>query len=219
MSSSSVKQFKVVLVGDGGVGKSTYLKRLLTGEFEKKYIATLGVEVHPLHFRTNYGDIVFNVWDTAGQEKYRGLKEGYYIMADACIAMFDCTNRLSEKNVERWITDVKRVVPNSPLVVCGNKADIAPKPHSEISKVATAFFTSAKTCQNLDRPFLELARTLTRHDDLQFLEQEAMVPPTVSIRKEDIAAIHRQLEEPTPRVRDFEDLRELNAFRAVGKIW
>lgn len=61
-------EFKLILVGDGGVGKTTFVKRHLTGEFEKKYVATLGVEVHPLVFHTNRGPIKFNVWDTAGQE-------------------------------------------------------------------------------------------------------------------------------------------------------
>ena len=69
--------FKLVLVGDGGVGKTTFVKRHLTGEFEKKYVATLGVEVHPLEFSTNLGQIIFNVWDTAGQEKFGGLRDGY----------------------------------------------------------------------------------------------------------------------------------------------
>lgn len=71
--------FKCVLVGDGGTGKTTFVKRHLTGEFEKKYVATLGVEVHPLVFHTNRGAIRFNVWDTAGQEKFGGLRDGYYI--------------------------------------------------------------------------------------------------------------------------------------------
>jgi GTP-binding nuclear protein Ran len=57
-------EFKLVLVGDGGVGKTTFVKRHLSGEFEKKYVATLGVEVRPLDFVTNFGKIRFNVWDT-----------------------------------------------------------------------------------------------------------------------------------------------------------
>ena len=59
--------------------QTTFVKRHLTGEFEKKYVATLGVEVHPLVFHTNRGPLRFNVWDTAGQEKFGGLRDGYYI--------------------------------------------------------------------------------------------------------------------------------------------
>ncbi|KAG5522205.1 hypothetical protein RHGRI_034400 [Rhododendron griersonianum] len=66
--------FKLVIVGDGGTGKTTFVKRHLTGEFEKKYEPTIGVEVHPLDFFTNYGKIRFYCWDTAGQEKFGGLR-------------------------------------------------------------------------------------------------------------------------------------------------
>jgi small GTP-binding protein len=62
-------EFKLVMVGDGGVGKTTFVKRHLTGEFERKYVATLGVEVRPLDCTTNFGNVRFNVWDTAGQAK------------------------------------------------------------------------------------------------------------------------------------------------------
>ena len=68
-AAGAVPKFKLVLVGDGGVGKTTFVKRHETGEFEKKYVATVGAEVHPMEFHTDKGKIVFNVWDTAGQEK------------------------------------------------------------------------------------------------------------------------------------------------------
>lgn len=80
--------FKVVLVGDGGVGKSTYLEKILTNNFQKKYVPTMGVEVHSLCFETNHGPIVFNCWDTAGQEKFSGLKGSYYALSDAYIQSY-----------------------------------------------------------------------------------------------------------------------------------
>ncbi|CAF1207401.1 unnamed protein product [Adineta ricciae] len=97
-------------IGDGGVGKTTFVKRHLTGEFEKKYNATVGVEVHPLQFQTNRGLIVYNVWDTAGQEKFGGLRDGYYIGGQCAIIMFDVTSRITYKNVPNWHKDLIRIV-------------------------------------------------------------------------------------------------------------
>lgn len=116
--------FKCVLVGDGGTGKTTFVKRHMTGEFEKKYVATLGVEVHPLIFHTNRGAIRFNVWDTAGQEKFGGLRDGYYIQGQCAVIMFDVTSRVTYKNVPNWHRDLVRVCENIPIVLCGNKVDI-----------------------------------------------------------------------------------------------
>eukprot|EP01094_Clydonella_sp_ATCC50884_P019831 TRINITY_DN3968_c2_g1_i1.p1 TRINITY_DN3968_c2_g1~~TRINITY_DN3968_c2_g1_i1.p1 ORF type:complete len:424 (+),score=108.79 TRINITY_DN3968_c2_g1_i1:50-1321(+) len=124
-----VATFKLLLVGDGGVGKTTYVKRHRTGEFEKKYVATLGVEVHPLTFYTNMGTVQFNVWDCAGQERYGGLRDGYYIMANAAILMFDVTSRVTYKNISNWYRDILRVCENIPMVLVGNKVDCgAPDP-------------------------------------------------------------------------------------------
>ena len=76
VGNKSGPEFKLILLGDGGVGKTTFVKRHLTGETEKN--ATLGVEVHPLVFHTNRGPIKLNVWDTCGQEKFGGLRDGCY---------------------------------------------------------------------------------------------------------------------------------------------
>lgn len=126
-------------------GKTTFVKRHLTGEFEKKYereygcwgstagrfrissptiihcsstplthavvflaAATIGVEVRPLDFSTNRGKIRFYCWDTAGQEKFGGLRDGYYIHGQCAIIMFDVTSRLTYKNVPTWHRDLCR---------------------------------------------------------------------------------------------------------------
>ena len=98
----------------------------------------MGAEVYPLVFHTNFGyfylikrPICFNTWDTAGQEKFGGLRDGYfklitgyYIQGQCAIIMFDVTSRITYKNVPTWHRDLIRVCDNIPIVLCGNKVDI-----------------------------------------------------------------------------------------------
>ncbi len=72
------------------------------------HAATIGVEVHPLDFTTNRGKLRFFCWDTAGQEKFGGLRDGYYIHGQCAIIMFDVTSRLTYKNVPTWHRDLCR---------------------------------------------------------------------------------------------------------------
>jgi len=179
--------FKLILVGDGGTGKTTYVKRHLTGEFEKKYVATLGVEVHPLRFQTNYGPICFNVWDTAGQEKFGGLRDGYYIQGQCAILMFDVTSRVTYKHVPNWHRDLVRVCENIPIVLVGNKVDIkdrrvkAKNITFHRKKNLQYYDISAKSNYNFEKPFLWLARKLTGKQNLQFIEDIALAPAEVQI--------------------------------------
>ncbi|KAJ1873227.1 GTP-binding nuclear protein gsp1/Ran [Coemansia sp. RSA 990] len=182
-----VPKFKLVLVGDGGTGKTTFVKRHQTGEFEKRYIATIGVEVHPLEFVTNKGKILFNAWDTAGQEKFGGLRDGYYIQGQCAIIMFDVTSRITYKNVPNWHRDLVRVCENIPIVLCGNKVDI--KERKVKAKTITFhrkknlqyYDISAKSNYNLEKPFLWLARKLTGEPNLEFTEAPALAPPEVQV--------------------------------------
>uniref|UniRef100_H3D6H9 GTP-binding nuclear protein Ran n=2 Tax=Tetraodon nigroviridis TaxID=99883 RepID=H3D6H9_TETNG len=182
-----VVMFKLVLVGDGGTGKTTFVKRHLTGEFEKKYVATLGVEVHPLFFNTNRGNVKFNVWDTAGQEKFGGLRDGYYIQAQCAIIMFDVTSRVTYKNVPNWHRDLVRVCENIPIVLCGNKVDIKDRKVKAKSivfhrkKNLQYYDISAKSNYNFEKPFLWLARKLIGDPNLEFVEMPALAPPEVTM--------------------------------------
>jgi len=182
-----VAKFKLVLVGDGGTGKTTFVKRHLTGEFEKKYIATLGVEVHPLTFYTNFGTILFNCWDTAGQEKFGGLRDGYYIQGQCAIIMFDVTSRVTYKNVPNWHRDLIRVCEGIPIVLCGNKVDVKER---KVKAKAITFHRkknlqyydiSAKSNYNFEKPFLWLAKKLCGEPNLEFVEMPALQPPDVHI--------------------------------------
>ncbi|KAI1314361.1 GTP-binding nuclear protein gsp1/Ran [Mortierella claussenii] len=184
---AEVPTFKLVLVGDGGTGKTTFVKRHLTGEFEKKYIATLGVEVHPLSFSTSFGQIVFNTWDTAGQEKFGGLRDGYYINGQCGIIMFDLTSRITYKNVPNWHRDLVRVCENIPIVLCGNKVDIKerkvkPKAIDFHRKKSLQYYDiSAKSNYNFEKPFLWLARKLSGQQNLEFVASPALAPAEVQV--------------------------------------
>ena len=116
----STSQYKIILAGDGGVGKTTYLTRYITKQFEKKYIATLGVNLHTI----DRDKVMLNIWDIAGQEKFGGLKEGYYRGAHAAIVMFDVTSSMSFCNVDNWIKSIRNVCGDIPILVCGNKCEL-----------------------------------------------------------------------------------------------
>lgn len=116
----AMSAFKCVLVGEGGVGKSTYVKKLLTGRYESVYMATLGVEVIPV----TLGGVRFNFWDTAGQEKFGGLRDGYYVNADCALICFDLSSRYTWNRVVNWYNDISNVTNN--LVLVGFKSDLPP---------------------------------------------------------------------------------------------
>ncbi|KAJ6251591.1 gtp-binding nuclear protein ran [Anaeramoeba flamelloides] len=195
--------FKIVLVGDGGVGKTTFVKRHLTGEFRKEYIATVGVEVHPLVFYTNRGPICFNVWDTAGQERFGGLRDGYYIGGHAAIVMFDVTSRDTYKNVSVWYRDIVRVCETIPMVLVGNKCDIkdrkvrAKQIIFHRRKNIPYYDISAKSNYNFEKPFIYLARRLMNDNNLVLEKAPALAPPIVSVDQKEMERNEQELEEAT----------------------
>jgi GTP-binding nuclear protein Ran len=158
-------EYKIVLVGDGGVGKSTWVKQLLTQTFEPRYIATMGAEVHPITINTSSGPITFNIWDCAGQDKYGGTRHTYYAGGDGAIVLCDATNRLSFRNCRQWIYDVKQTQENNneiPMVAVINKCDIQAGYPNTIN-------ISAKQRTNLYQPLLMLARKITNDPGLEFI--------------------------------------------------
>lgn len=191
---------KLVLVGDGGVGKTTFIRRHQTGEFEKKYVPTLGVQVSQLSFNTTRGMIIFNVWDTAGQERFGGLREGYYLESDCAIVMFDVTAPQTYRNVSTWYRDLTRVCPQIPITLVGNKIDVRDRkvPAKRVTfhkKNNMKYFEiSAKSNYHFELPFLSIARSLMNDPDLQFTTTPVLMPPLVQIDQDLIQQYEQELQ-------------------------
>lgn len=151
--------YNINLLGDGGVGKTTWIHKIKTGEFTMRYFATIGSVVHPIDVNTNYGNIELNLFDYAGQEKYSGRT---YYKSDASIIMFDLTSKVSYKNISFW----QKECGTEPVIIVGNKCDI-----QEIKVVPDIPYLalSAKRMSTIDF-FTPILRRLTGHDDLVILQ-------------------------------------------------
>jgi GTP-binding nuclear protein Ran len=162
--------FKIILDGAAGVGKTAFINRHKYETFKKTYSPTQGVNVTVLTFSTSIGQITFKVWDLAGDERYRGLGEGYYVDAKGLIAMYDLSDHTNvTKNAAlRAIQGHPDLVP----VLCGNKVDTLAMDDIWQSPPGLPYYeVSAKTDRNCKTPFLVLARALTNTPDLTFIEK------------------------------------------------
>ena len=152
---TELKEYKVVMIGNGGVGKTSIVKRLRSGDFQAQYVPTLGVEVNPIRINTNYGVIQFNVWDCAGQECFSGSRDRHCLQANACIVVIEKGSKLSVRMLTHEL--------NIPVVTILSKMDIET---DNIDEFPEAIMVSAKNNQNLHAPFVVLARQLTGLNDL-----------------------------------------------------
>ena len=116
--------FKVCLLGSGGCGKSVFMKRVLNEDFNRTYIATLGVEVDAVRVRDGNADVILNVWDCAGQEKFGGLRDGYYIESQGAIFAFDLACEHSFRIMLNYVAMFKRKCGEVPFIVIGMKSDV-----------------------------------------------------------------------------------------------
>jgi small GTP-binding protein len=120
---------KIVLLGDGCIGKSTFFNKLtnLNDEnyrFPKKYQATDNFDFDRINLLTNAGTTTIDLWDTAGQENRGGkLRDAYLKGADGVLLLYDVSEKRTIDNVPTWLEQIKTVAPNIPVAVLGNKSD------------------------------------------------------------------------------------------------
>ncbi|CAF1363186.1 unnamed protein product [Rotaria sordida] len=172
INKNHVPKVKLILIGDGGVGKTTFVKRHITDELEMKYASRLPVSVHPLNFYTNLGEIIFNVWDTAGQEKFGRVRDSYYIGGQCAIIMFDVTSRMTYRNVPQWHKNIIRICRNIPIVLCGNKIDVKDR------KLKAKSITYHR---KNNMKYYDITQKLTENDDLQLVSQILLILPEIHL--------------------------------------
>ena len=163
--------FKLLLIGDSGVGKSCVLLRFVDNAFSKSYISTIGVD---FKIRTVIIDgkvIKLQIWDTAGQERFRTITSSYYRGAHGILLVYDITDRISFANLPNWLSELKKYASNNvSTILVGNKCDLSHKrlvSLEEATKFATdhnlkLFETSAKKSENIEKLFIEFVKQIQK---------------------------------------------------------
>jgi len=158
--------FKLLLIGDSGVGKSCLLLRFADDTYTESYISTIGVDFKIRTIELDGKTIKLQIWDTAGQERFRTITSSYYRGAHGIIVVYDVTDNESFNNVKQWLHEIDRYAcENVNKLLVGNKSDLTAKRvvSTEQGKefadsLGIEFLeTSAKTAQNVEQAFLTMA--------------------------------------------------------------
>lgn len=166
-------QFKLVLLGESAVGKSSLVLRFVKGQFHEYQESTIGAAFLTQTVVLDDTTVKFEIWDTAGQERYHSLAPMYYRGSQAAIIVYDITNPDTFTRAKNWVRELQRQAsPNIVMALAGNKADLAQKrmvEYAEAQQYAEEnnllfMETSAKTAVNVNDIFLAIARKLPKND-------------------------------------------------------
>lgn len=161
--------FKVVLLGEGCVGKTSLVLRYVENKFNDKHLTTLQASF--LNKKLNIGGKRVNlaIWDTAGQERFHALGPIYYRDSNGAILVYDITDEDSFQKVKNWVKELRKMLGNDiSLCIAGNKIDLEKDRHVAVSDAeayaksvgAKHFHTSAKLSKGIDEMFLDLSKSM-----------------------------------------------------------
>lgn len=162
---------RVVVIGDASVGKTSLLNQLIEHTFHEHEQSTVGANYQLYVEEIDGIKIEIQVWDTAGQEKFRSLGPIYYRNSNGAIILFDMTSRKSFEDLDEWIQSLTNVTGNSTVVfIVGNKSDLTENYQVSMSEVNewakqmnyNVIFTSAKTGKNVQQLFHEMSVELLK---------------------------------------------------------
>ncbi len=161
-------RFKILMVGDAAVGKTSLVRRYVDEAFSESYRATLGFEIRVKTIHLGDVPIIYSIWDVAGEKAFATLWESYCAGSAGILVVCDLANRASFEHLDGWVRDIRRPCPHVPMVIVGNKADITPRAVSpgelrarcEALGGASAMPASAKTGEGVPAAFDALGRAI-----------------------------------------------------------
>ncbi|XP_063934280.1 ras-related protein Rab-11B-like [Zophobas morio] len=155
--------FKIVMIGDSGVGKSNLLSRFTKNEFNLESKSTIGVEFATRTIEVEGKVIKAQIWDTAGQERYRAITSAYYRGAVGALLVYDIAKRETFENIRKWLKELKsHAEENIVVTIVGNKSDLrhlravtTDEAHEFAEKESLSFIeTSALDSSNVETAFI-----------------------------------------------------------------
>ncbi len=165
------KMFKLIIFGDGGVGKTSLTQRYLTGIFEEARNLTIGADFFVKNLKLDNYNVKLQIWDFAGEERFRFLLPVYCKGANGGIFLFDVTNQTSLQHLPAWMQIVNENAPNIPILVIGTKIDIVSMRNvtrGEAIQMAKSINmagyaeVSAKTGANVENVFVSIAKLMVK---------------------------------------------------------
>ena len=165
----SCRIYKILLLGDSSVGKSCLLLRYCDDSFQEIHLATIGLDFRLKTLEFEGKKIKAQIWDTAGQDRFRAITKNYYRGANGILLIFDITDRSSFEHIRNWIEQIKEEAPEQIIIyLVGNKIDNKNNrlvSNEEATKLAEEFGlkyfeTSAKSNENVDSTFLGLIKEI-----------------------------------------------------------
>ena len=175
-SIAPLAKYKLVFLGDQGVGKTSIVTRFLYDSFDKNYQATIGIDFLSKTMYLEDRTVRLQLWDTAGQERFRSLIPSYIRDSSVAVIVYDITNRASFLNTSKWIEDVRNERGNDVIIVLvGNKTDLSEKRQVSVeegedksTKEGIIFIeSSAKAGFNIKALFRKLANALPGMESAQ----------------------------------------------------
>ena len=169
MSSGDIHTFKILTIGESGVGKTCILRRFVEDKFLKNHLATIGIDFKTKNIIVDGVQVKLKIWDTAGQERFRNITNQYYKGADGIILVYDVTDRTSFEKIREWMNKIKQNTTEDEigLVLLGNKCDADLRDVSENDGIELGkelgiqyFESSAMNNINISESFNYLAKQI-----------------------------------------------------------